>query len=122
MYPPPTFRQTVQQTINKYHTLLHILDWLKKQEYYCIKVMQEFIPYNCEPIQVLEKDPVPVARKAVSDVRRLHPDVNILPEVISATIRLSCAEWIAQALTINVAYKLAAEKEGKIDDCAVSLG
>lgn len=75
--------------------------------------MEQLFPHNCEPIQVLEKDPVPIAQKAVRDARRLHPFASILPEVISETIKLSNAEpSIAQALTVNFAHKLAVEKEG----------
>ncbi len=78
--------------------------------------MQELLPHNCEPIQVLEKDPVPFARKAAFDAKRLHPEVkDILPEVISATIELSSAtDWIAQALAVNVAHRIAAEKEREV--------
>lgn len=77
--------------------------------------MEQILPHHCEPIQVLEKDPVPLARKAVKDAQRLHPDAEILPEVISATIYLSCAEpSITQALAINAAHKIAAEKEREL--------
>ncbi len=77
--------------------------------------MHEVLPHNCEPIQVLEKDPVPIARKATYDARRLHPNIDILPEVISAAIDLSCAaDTIAQALTINAAHRIAGAKEREL--------
>lgn len=70
-------------------------------------------------IQPLEFDPVPLARKALADVRRAQPDANILPEVITKTIEIinSFGEnrmlltQNSQALIVNGAHKIASAKE-----------
>ena len=73
----------------------------------------ERIIHYCEPIEVFDIDPVPTAKKAVGDARRLHPNADILPDVITAVIDLSNSQHI-KSLAINAAHKIATYKKSSL--------
>ena len=64
---------------------------------------QEVFFHNCALITPLEKDPVPLAKNALSYIERNRPGVLEFPEAISAATKvLDAPDYIRNSLMIGV--------------------